>query len=310
VSATARAWRNRAASLGLAGAAVAAARAIAPDPEQRATLLYILVVVLGYGHLLGAAWFSRHAGSRRGAGEALWRVAVVLAVFAVYVTLLQGLPLVVLPLLVISTWHTVENDVVLEATCARPSGAAAFSRAPAPHGVAFAGTALLVALFASAGAGPALASATASGALAQVTAAPWRGLASASALAIAVLLPRHRLEGALLAAAAALLPALSAGVLSFAEAFALFGLYHLLSWLWILAERGHWRRLLAVHAATVAPCCALLALSGEAAEVARAVAFSPAVYLFWSVLHVGQTVRARLGPDSRVTARPPGSGSA
>jgi hypothetical protein len=307
LSASALAWCNRAASLALASGAVAAARAIAPDPEQRATLLYALVVALGYGHLIGAAWFSGGASSRRGVGDGLWRVAVLMAVFAVYVTLLRSVPLLVLPLLVISTWHTVENDAVLEATCARRSGVAPLPWAPAHHGVALGGTALLVALFASAGAGPALAPATAAHGLAHATPAPWRGLASASGLVIAVLLPRHRVGAALLAVAAALLPVLPAGALDFAEAFALFGLYHLLSWLWILAERGQLRRLLGVHAASVAPCVVLLALPGETLEAVRSIAFSPAVYLFWSVLHVGQTLRLRLGSGLGAQARAPGS---
>ena len=298
MSAGARAWRNRAASLGLAFATVLAARSLAPEPEQRAVLLYTVVVLLGYGHLLGAAWFAAARSPRRSAIGAFRQSVWIGAAFASYLAVLESFPLAVLPLLAISTWHTVENDLVLGATCARPRGAAPLPRTAAFHCLVLGGTALLLAFFAGAGAGPALASATASGALAQATAATWRGAAAAFALALAVLAPSRRASAAILAAAAALFPDRPASGLGFPEAFALFGLYHLISWLGILAERGHGRRLLAVHAPPAALCGALLVLPGGGAEAARALVFSPAVYLFWSVLHVGQTAleRARREP--------------
>lgn len=311
LSAAARAWRNRGASLAFALGLVWAACELEPDPGRRALALYGLVLVLGYAHLLGSAWFSaRSFRGRRGVAGTALGALLLLGGFAAYGALLETAPLVVLPLLVISTWHTVENDVVLAATCARSSGAAPAPREPAPHLLAFGGTALLLAIFASTGAGPVLATLTDTGPLSQVTPAPWRGLAAGLALALAVAAPAWRGAAALLATAAAFLPEAVTRGLTFPDVFALFGLYHLLSWLGILVERGHLRRLLAVHAPPAVVYGVLfMAPDHPGTASARAFALSPAVYLFWSVLHVGQTFRERARRGGPKPHRGPGPGS-
>jgi hypothetical protein len=92
-----------------------------------------------------------------------------------------------------------------------------------------------------------------------------------------------------LAAAAAALP--DAG--RFGDVFSAVTLYHLLAWLGFALARGAGaRRLAALHAAPALVCAALW-LAPESGSL-RAAAFSPALYLFWSALHVLQTARARV----------------
>jgi hypothetical protein len=98
-------------------------------------------------------------------------------------------------------------------------------------------------------------------------------------------------------AAAALVLAVSGASLPdagrFGDVFSAVTLHHLLAWLGFALARGASpRRLAALHAVPTLACAALwLAPEGGAL---RSVAFSPALYLFWSALHVLQTARARV----------------
>jgi hypothetical protein len=269
--------RNRVVSFGAAGAVVAAARALVPDDASRAALLYGVVISLGYGHLLGGAWAARdrwRARLRRGAARtaALAFVGLSLAtLFALHLELLARAPsAAVLPLLAISAWHGAENDAALARAYRSGLRLGSMPRGLRHHARALAGTAAIAALFA----------------------------ASRGADAFAPDLRGSPLEGAL--------------PLHFADVFALFGLQHLLSWLVLLAERGRAlaragqgaaarrlaARLAALHLAGAAPCLAALLVPAGSAPALRAWLLSPAIYLFWSTLHVAQTAASR-GIDRR-----------
>jgi hypothetical protein len=94
-----------------------------------------------------------------------------------------------------------------------------------------------------------------------------------------------------------------AGWLDLPDLFVLVTLHHLLSWLILLADRVRAlraagrggeaaslsRRLVAVHLAPALACGLLLSIPAARVESIHLFAFGPAVYLYWSVLHVVQT---------------------
>jgi hypothetical protein len=261
--------RNRAASAAAVALYLAGAALALPDPAERAALHYTVVTTLGYGHLIGA---RRPALRRRGLAAAARLLggtnAVLLGALAV-----ARWPLLVLPLLAVSAWHTVENDLALADAYARGRGPGPLPRRFAPHLAAAAAT-LAVA-----------------------------GLACAGL--------RESDLGALLASPsvarlAPLLASVPAPAPPFADLIAALTLHHLASWLVLLADRvralarfdpaaarrlGH--RLLAVHLGPAAALLGLAAAPGEAAAALRALLTSPSLYLLGSALHVLQTVRAR-----------------
>jgi len=91
------------------------------------------------------------------------------------------------------------------------------------------------------------------------------------------------------------LPDLAARGILFSDVFAGTTLFHLLSWLRLATPRRP-RLVLGVHLLAAVVCGSLLAAPGASAAHARAIVFSPVLYLFWSVLHVGQTALGRRAP--------------
>jgi len=111
-----------------------------------------------------------------------------------------------------------------------------------------------------------------------------------------------------------------------AEVFVASTLYHLVSWLLFFVDRaralrlrgepGEARRLrtrlLWAHGPPIALAVVLARLSGETVSSLHGLLFAPGPYLFWSVLHVLQTARARArrrgvvpGPTPSRTPRDP-----
>lgn len=121
VSGTARS--NRITTTLLVLAALVSFAALWPDARQRASALYVFVLALGWAHLIGAAWVGRRAGRPRPwqASRRLWMgigfVSVVAAFAACFAVLdwlaVDDFLIATSPLLALSVWHTVENDIAV-----------------------------------------------------------------------------------------------------------------------------------------------------------------------------------------------------
>src|SRR5262245_53866776 len=114
--------RNRWLAFAIVGGFVALLRALAPAPAERETWLYLVALPLGYGHLIGAAVFGRRQRWSRGASASSRALATafcgssLVTLLALYAWALGDArlqPLVLIPLLVLSAWHIVENDLAL-----------------------------------------------------------------------------------------------------------------------------------------------------------------------------------------------------
>lgn len=301
-----RVWLVR----GLGAAAVlaflGATRALEADPIARADLQYRWVLPFGYGHLLGALWFSRRRLASALPAYAPRLFAAFLAVsiatlFAIYAWALAAGPLLaLLPLLAVSTWHTAENDLALADAHRRGLALGAVPRARDVQ-LAAIGVAL----------GVALAAATAGGELAArwavlpgqgfaVLALRAAGLATGAALLSRGGTSAPRVLGGSLVLASALVRRSGLGL---SDVVAGATLYHLATWLvysleklWAVRRtdpfraRSQARQLAAVHAVPVLVCVAAYSSPFEALASALA---APAVYLFGSVLHVAQTAWLR-----------------
>ena len=322
------AWRHRAISASLVAAAVIGLRATLPDPSERGRAAYLLVLTLGYGHLLGAAWFG--GGRRHSVGllDTAIRMTGLLSIFALYARVLPAAPELVYPLLAIATWHTCENDVALERSyrlCLRADGPgrrpAGLPRELDSHLVALGFTLLVLAV------GQATLTPGELGGprLAELFHPSDNRTARALAAICGVLLCARRRRGPsglLLATAAAFTPSdltHPPRELPFADYFAATTLYHLVSWLVFTADRARRQRgsdsrararaLCAIHAAPAAITLVLLAL-GDRGVTARGLVFSPGIYLFWSVAHAFATARQRMpGHSSGVKTHRPAAKS-
>jgi len=113
------AWRNRVLTTSLVAVFLLASRWLWPEPQTRAERQYLFVITLGYGHLIGACAFARrHAAGLVPAGVApplFWSFAAVSVanLFALYAWLSNLSAISFLPLLAVSMWHIVENDLAL-----------------------------------------------------------------------------------------------------------------------------------------------------------------------------------------------------
>jgi membrane protease YdiL (CAAX protease family) len=253
------AWANRAATVVLVALFLVVTRLWLPDPETRARWQYFFVVTLGYGHLLGAAVFA-HLRRPRDPVRAAFVATSALTLLFAYAWLAERIEGFFLPLLFASIWHTVENDLALGAAYRNGLRHGALARAPAVHLTAL-GLSILVAVVSI-----------------------W-ALHSADPFA----------------------------AIGFADLFAASTLYHLFSWLVLLGDRirraaGRGDRAAArtlvvrlawVHLPIAGICIALQAVPAAALAPVRELVFSPAVYLFWSFLHVVQTTVSRGLPARR-----------
>lgn len=251
-------------------------RAVAPEGAARTHAFALLALPLGYGHLLGGLWFARRRLAARlptraarvpAAALALVSVANLLALYGLALRSPAAAPWVLGALLLVSLWHIAENDLALAR--AQPGDAASAGLAHRPRDIVLA----LCLVTGIAGA----ACATPEGAW---YASRWLG-------ADAPLRAPFDLEE------------LTSAIL----------LYHAASWLrfaWLRArprdptDRGRSRRqrrdLVGVHAL---PLVANAVLFWSAPDVHAQLA-SPALYLFWSVLHAVQTASVRVrGPAAR-----------
>ncbi len=303
----------RLASAGIVLLALGGARWAIPDPAERATALYLFVVTLGYGHLLGGAVFgwerlaSRVPGLlRSGRGQAFALSTLALLLVA-WLWALGVWPTLMAPLLVVSVWHAVENDLAWERDGRGVVGIGTLAPGAVSSGV----TAWVCALFAAS-----LPSETVS------PSAAWSSLESLSeplgwaarslALGCGLWLLRSGSgrAGTALVLGTVALPGDLTRWLGFVEVFGAWTLHHLVSWLLVSVwrvrrsrNRGEARRetarLVGVHLLPVLVAALVLAAPVGWDHPLRALLFAPGVYLFWAVLHVVQTALLR------ASCRPP-----
>ncbi len=301
-----RAWRNRAAAALLVAVFHLMLRAALPDPAERSGFGYRVVLMLGWGHLLGAAaaaWrpLGRAAGAR--APHAAGLLAASAGVlFAAYTWAVGASGWVPVALLAVAVWHSAENDLALERAYGAGLRMGAAPRS-LDHQLAALGIAAAVIAVAVAAATPADLAALRAGELS--ARAPNTGARLAGAVCGLLVWVRgrsrgQRVLGAAIAAASALVPGDVRAQLVLGDVFALSTLYHLMSWLILLADRGRLgfrsakripvgRQLVRIHAPALFLCTVLGFGNGEIVSALRFAVFSPAVYLFWSFLHVVQT---------------------
>jgi hypothetical protein len=270
--------RNRLLALASVGAFLGLARWLAPASTERVAWLYLIALPLGYGHLIGAAVFSRSRGRRSQPSRAsswlaeAFVASSLLSLLALYawalsVRVLQ--PWVLIPMLLLSAWHIVENDLALARAYRDELRLGALTRALRQHGIALAFTATVGIAALATREGAEFSRAWLGGGI-----DPRRRWLSLDELASAVLL------------------------------------YHAVSWLLFFEDRARAlkpsapgdaarlrRRVLALHAAPLALNAALyLWLPTIHSYVA-----APALYLFWSALHAIQTAAVR-GLEPRMAA--------
>ncbi len=288
------AGRNRATSLALVTGFLVATHVWLPEAEVRSSVQYLFVVTLGYGHLLGAVAVPRSGCTSADSGSprillASFRIVATLTGLAAYAWVIGRMPGLVLPLLAVSAWHTVENDLAIGRGHANGWRVGPMPRTPGYHVLALGMTGCVVAV------------ATWTESWRELTGGlGWTGPGAEASTAVS----RH--------AGSALL----AGWFDLPDLFVLVTLHHLLSWLLLLAGRvralradgcrreatGLCRRLAVVHLGPALLCGTLLALPAEVTGSAHLFVFGPAVYLYWSVLHVVQTSWRR-GIEARVVCR-------
>jgi hypothetical protein len=314
--AAALAWRNRGASLSLVAAFVLGTHGWVADAMAREQLQYVCVITLGYGHLLGGWVFARaRLEALRPPGVSPLLFGALLAVSAASLLALYGealarAPILLIPVLAVTTWHTIENDLALARAYGERLALGPVTRDRDYHLIALGVTGLVVAATLATMDPAALAFAIggtpldATGNLAPRIAV---GLGGAW-LVLGGSRPAHRVAGALLCAGAIALPADLRGTgIGFGEIFSIAVLHHLIGFLLLFADRARLAlasgdrdaarsvglRLALVHAPFALVTAALLLLPLPALYGLRTWFFSPALYLFWSLLHVAQTLAVR-----------------
>ena len=254
------ALRNRLVTSIAVAAFLLATHALWADSQVRAERQYLFVITLGYGHLLGAAVFGRRRIAELvppAAPRSLTAAFVAVGLtdlFALYAWLSNISLAIFLPLLAGSLWHIAENDLALGRADREGLALGALPRSLG-HQLAALGTAVLL-------------------------------------LALGRFLLQPAPQGSI------------AGVFSFGDFFSAVTLYHLVQFLVLFADRARalplraerrrlWRRIAWVHVPPALVCVALLLVPGHGLAGLRYAIFSPQIYLFWSVLHVAQTIAVR-----------------
>jgi hypothetical protein len=136
---------HRIRSLVIIGAGLALLHALVPDAGARETSLYLVALPIGYGHLLGSCLFAR-ARMRPTGLEAAFASSSALTLLCGYTWALhvEALQLVVLaPMLLVSAWHVVENDLALARAYRSELRLDPIPRDAAHHAIALVATAVL-----------------------------------------------------------------------------------------------------------------------------------------------------------------------
>lgn len=290
LSAKRLAWRNRVISAVSVATCLTLARFVWSEADERAMAIYRITAVVGYGHLMGAAWPGLGSLRFLAAGDLVrisFMVSTCVTGLFLYAALLSQAPWLVLLLLAASVWHTVENDAELGQLYIRGGRPGPVSGAPGRVAAVVVGAAALVAVALASEQGPSFV-----GALAPAGAFPGPEPPASGPWIATSGVPPARLGG---------LP------IQLADVFAGVTLYHLVSWLIVVGDRSRAlraagdgtsasvldRRVLTLHLLPAVPVAggALFQLNLEQGWLGFLL--SPAVYLFWSLLHVIQTVVRR-----------------
>lgn len=318
------AWRNRLLSATTVLIYMMLTQLLIADPIGRADFHYGTVITLGYGHLLGAAFFGRERllgaltqAAKRMTGkreewlehlspDALSRLVwlclliLLLLIYAGYSFLLSWGAGLALAMLAISTWHSVENDLALESTYGSQLRLGALSISPARHLSAVGITAVLLAW--------------GSAAVFEHSAAAWAvyALRATATLCGAFMVlrakgSRSEWKGLFLIGASALSPhwILGRGEVGLSDLFTTSVLYHLVSWGWLSIERCRRsdtrprmaRDLVVIHLIPLFLLAGTFAWPEAWGQSLRDSFLSPFVYLFWSAGHVLQTAWLRGLPE-------------
>ena len=319
------AWRNRFVSLTCVGIYLSLMHALVDDAVLREKINYGVVITLGYGHLVGAAFFSRKRMADKLIGptrfiaahlepigldfnrwspslkhrvSSLCFVAFVSLLYISYLALLNYFPEAWLPMLAVSVWHSLENNQCLEETYRANLRLPALTNKAPDH---------LLSLGAS--------SCVMSWSLGLIQ-PDWStvslalrvlGLLSGAALMTGD--KRTLVEkwlGVLLIGASSLPPDWLFGTVSmhFSDLFTASILYHLVSWAVLSIEKsfrpgtpmGTRRDMLFIHLLPLAILISTYAWPQPWGSSLRSDFLAPASYLFWSVIHVAQTAWLRGHP--------------
>ena len=271
-NATPSVWRTRLLAAALVGLLLALIKLLAPQPMQRQEWLYLVALPIGYGHLLGAALFSRSRYATKPSSllTTAFAAASILSLLAGYTWALHTPTLqmaVLVPMLLVSAWHIAENDLALGRSYRDDLCLGCVPRAIRHHALAAAWTAGVGLLALSTRSGVHYAMLNFGG-----PAVPLQTAFAIEELATAVLL------------------------------------YHAISWILFFGDRARAlpevaarqlrRRLLWLHAIPLALNAALYFW----VPAIHFYAAAPTLYLFGSVLHAFQTAFAR-GLEPRAGAR-------
>jgi len=134
--------RNRLIAMLVVGGALALLHHLVPKAAERASWLYLVALPIGYGHLLGGLLFAR-ARFRSTTLESAFLGVTALVLLGVYLWALQvdGLRFAVLvPMLLLSAWHIVENDLSLARSYRDALRQGGLPRDLRHHALALAGT--------------------------------------------------------------------------------------------------------------------------------------------------------------------------
>ena len=306
-----------------------------PEAQRRAPWLYAGVLTLGYGHLIGGALLGRSPLPRPSGNPWPWprrvafprcfgphgaRVLAVLGLALLYLSYASALPrwpwLVGL-LLALATAHTVENDLALAVLDPGRGRLPAMALDGDTWATLLGITALVLVIAGGALAStpPAVAGDGFPGIAPGIRNGPGLLALRAFAAGLGIFLLRAPGQGAregtglALIAASAIDPVwlCTRTGLTFDDVFALSTLYHLTSW-WILsleksrrlsAPRAFQAELLGVHALPALFLGTTFLIPESPGSALRAAFFSPAPYLFWSLIHALQTAAARHGASAK-----------
>jgi hypothetical protein len=131
-------------TLGVVFVFLVATHAALPEAEQRSHAQYLLVIALGYGHLLGAAGGVLRAAVRAPLAAAFGAASVASA-FVLYLEGVAAWPGVPFALLALSVWHFAENDRALARALASGRALGALPRGARAQAAPLAVTATVIA---------------------------------------------------------------------------------------------------------------------------------------------------------------------